>query len=256
MHVNSIDFMADGNLLVSARNTWAVYKVDYKVDPSTGAILWRLGGKKSDFALGPGVRFAWQHDARTHPGGTMTVFDDEGDPPEAKQSRGLLLAVDETAKTVTLTRQYLHPGKALLAGSQGSVQILPNGDVLVGWGAEPDYTEYRADGTTVLDARFDHGESYRALRFPWVGTPTELPAVAARRTGGGVTVHASWNGSTETVSWEVLGGRHRTGLSTVGAAQKTGFETAIPVIGNPAYVAAIARDAAGRALARSRVLEV
>ncbi len=252
VHLNSIDFMADGTLLVSARNTWAVYKVD----PATGAILWRLGGKKSDFTLGPGVRFAWQHDARAHPDGTMTLFDDEGDPPEAKQSRGLVLAVDETAKKVGLVRQYLHPRKSLLAGSQGSVQVLANGDVLVGWGAEPYYTEYRADGTTVVDARFEHGQSYRALRFPWVGTPTEAPAVAARRDGGAVTVYASWNGSTDTVSWEVLGGRHRTGLSTVGAAQKTGFETAIPVTGNPAYVAASARDAAGRILATSRVLEV
>ena len=27
-HVNSIDVDADGNLLVSARNTWTVYKID------------------------------------------------------------------------------------------------------------------------------------------------------------------------------------------------------------------------------------
>lgn len=252
VHLNSIDFMADGTLLVSARNTWAVYKID----PATGAIVWRLGGKKSDFTLGPGVRFAWQHDARTHPDGTMTLFDDEGDPPEAKQSRGLVLAVDETAKKVTLVRQYVHPRRPLLAGSQGSVQVLANGDVLVGWGAEPYYTEYRADGTTVVDARFEHGQSYRAFRFPWRGSPTERPAVAARRVSDGVTVYASWNGSTDTVSWEVLGGRHRTGLSTVGAAQKTGFETPITTVGDPDYVAVVARDGAGRRLASSGLLAV
>ena len=83
VHLNSIDITPDGKLLVSARNTWTVYKID----PASGDILWCLGGKKSDFSLGPGVRFAWQHDARVHADGTITLFDDEGDPPEAKQSR-------------------------------------------------------------------------------------------------------------------------------------------------------------------------
>ena len=53
---------------VSARNTWGVYKIDKR----TGSVLWRLGGLRSDFALGPGVRFAWQHDARWLPDGTIT----------------------------------------------------------------------------------------------------------------------------------------------------------------------------------------
>ncbi len=61
-HVNSVDLAADGNLLVSARNTWTVYKVDR----GSGKVIWRLGGKKSDFAMGPGTRFSWQHDARSH----------------------------------------------------------------------------------------------------------------------------------------------------------------------------------------------
>src|SRR5215210_3786374 len=61
-HINSVDVDADGNLLVSARNTWAVYKVHRR----TGKMIWRLGGKKSDYRMGPGTRFAWQHDARHH----------------------------------------------------------------------------------------------------------------------------------------------------------------------------------------------
>lgn len=252
VHLNSIDITPDGMLLLSARNTWAVYKVD----PRSGDVVWRLGGKRSDFELGSGVRFAWQHDARGHADGTMTLFDDEGDPPEASQSRGLVLAVDETAKKVTLVRQYVHPRRPLLAASQGSMQVLANGDVLVGWGAEPYYTEYRSDGTVVVDARFERGQSYRAFRFPWRGTPTERPAVAARRGPDGVTVYASWNGSTETTNWEVLGGHHRHGLSTVGAAEKTGFETPITTVGNPGYVAVVARDGTGRRLASSGVLAV
>ena len=47
-HINSVKLDTDGNLLVSSRHTWTVYKVNR----TTGAIIWRLGGKKSDFALG------------------------------------------------------------------------------------------------------------------------------------------------------------------------------------------------------------
>ena len=93
-HLNSIDIDGDGNLLVSARNTWAVYKIGRK----TGEVIWRLGGKKSDFAMGKGTIFAWQHDARHHKGGTqITVFDDGGAPTVQPQSRALLIALDTEA---------------------------------------------------------------------------------------------------------------------------------------------------------------
>ncbi len=94
-HINSIDVDTDGNLLVSARNTWALYKIDRR----TGAVLWRLGGLRSDFALGPGVRFAWQHDARRQPDGTITLFDNESTPKVGDRSRLLTLAVDERRRT-------------------------------------------------------------------------------------------------------------------------------------------------------------
>ena len=253
VHVNSIDTTADGKLLVSARNTWTIYKLD----PVTGRIIWRLAGKKNDFTLGDGVRFAWQHDARGHPDDIITLFDDEGDPPEAKQSRGLTLNVDETAMTAQLVAQYYHPAKKLLAGSQGRLQVLPNGDVQVGWGAEPYYTEFRNDGTLVLDAEFAEGQSYRAFRFPWIGTPTEAPAVAVSRDGvGHLTVYASWNGSTETASWQALAGGSPSELAPVAAAPRTGFETSIRVVGSASYVAARALDASGAVLATSPAVKV
>ena len=255
VHVNSIDPTADGNLLISARNTWALYKLDR----ATGEIIWRLGGKKNQFRRGPGVHFAWQHDARSHPGNLLSLFDDEGDPPEARQSRGLVLAVDETAMTADLVHAYLHPGKPLLAGSQGSVQLLPDGDVVVGWGAEPYYTEYRQDGEVVLDGRFLTGQSYRAFRFPWAATPTEAPAIAARRRSPNrLEVYASWNGATEVHHWSVLGGARRDRLSEVGAANRTGFETPVEVVATVpvAYVAARAVDRDGRVLATSPVIRV
>jgi hypothetical protein len=253
VHVNSIDITPDGKLLVSARNTWTVYKVD----PATGEIIWRLGGKKSDFTLGSGVRFAWQHDARSHADGTITLFDDEADPPEAKQSRGLALVVDETAKTADLRAQYVHPGKSLLAGSQGSMQVLPAGDVMIGWGAEPYYTELQRDGSLVLDGRFATGTSYRAFRFDWTGQPTDLPAIMASRSSSGrATVYTSWNGSTETVAWRLLAGRSATSLAALGVVRRQGFETSIMVPSGLGHAAVAALDESGNVLAVSPTVAV
>ncbi len=253
VHVNSIDITSDGKLLVSARNTWTVYKID----PATGAIIWRLGGKKSDFALGPGVRFAWQHDARTHADGTITLFDDEGDPPEAKQSRGLSLVVDEAAKTANLKSQYFHPGQKLLAGSQGSFQVLPAGDVMIGWGAEPYYTELQHDGTMVLDAKFAAGTSYRAFKFDWTGRPTDKPAIVATKSSSGRrTVAVSWNGSTETTGWRLLAGRSATSLAALGEVRRKGFETSIAVPAGVSHAAVAALDASGAVLAVSPTISL
>ena len=66
VHCNSIDVDHDGRLLVSARNTSAVYKIDR----GTGEIVWRLGGRKSNFAMGDGADFGWQHDVRRQVLGT------------------------------------------------------------------------------------------------------------------------------------------------------------------------------------------
>jgi arylsulfotransferase ASST len=253
VHLNSIDFTPDGKLLVSARNTWTIYKID----PTTGAIIWRLGGKKGDFTLDEGTRFAWQHDARTQADGTISLFDDEADPAEAPQSRGLVLNVDETTRTASVKTQYVHPGRALLAGSQGSFQHLPNGDVLLGWGAEPYFTELQADGTMVLDGKLLSGTSYRAFRFDWTGNPSGRPAVATTRsTTGRVTAYASWNGSTETDSWELLAGSKPGTLQQVSAVPRNGFETAMPVPAGMRHVAVAALDPSGAVLAQSATVSV
>jgi hypothetical protein len=244
-HVNSIDVDRDGNLLVSARNTWTVYKIDR----TSGAVLSRLSGKKSDFTLGNGVRFAWQHDARRQPDGTTTLFDDEGAPPEAPQSRGLVLSVDESTRTASLVRQYT---RNLLAGSQGDMQMLPNGDALVGWGSLPNVSELSADGRLVFDAQFPKAvQSYRAYRLAWTGRPAEPPTLAVHRSGGRLTVYASWNGATEVARWEVLGGSTAQTLRPLASANRTGFETAITTPALSTVVVVRALDAAGHELGRS-----
>jgi Arylsulfotransferase (ASST) len=249
-HINSVDVDADGHLLVSARNTWAVYKIDR----GSGEILWRLGGRRSDFTIGPGAAFAWQHDARRQPDGTLTLFDNADVPALAPQSRGVRLRVDEAAKAADLVAAYARP-EPLVSEAMGGVQALPNGNTLVNWGLEPFVTELRPDGTVALDLRLPESTmSYRAYRLPWRGRPVVPPAVALARAGRRVRVFVSWNGSTDTVRWRVLGGESSARLRPLVTVRRSGFETSITLSRPPAYIQLVALDAAGRVLARSRVV--
>jgi hypothetical protein len=130
-HINSIEVDDDSNLLVSARRTSTVYKIDR----NSGEVIWRLGSKNSDFEMGPSTRTAWQHDARRQPDGTITIFDN-GDIKKEELSYGLVLELDEEKMNASLVRNYPHPDR-LLAGTQGNMQVLPNGNVFIGWGSNP-----------------------------------------------------------------------------------------------------------------------
>jgi hypothetical protein len=247
-HVNSVQLEPNGNLLVSARNTWGVYEISRK----TGKVLWRLGGKRSDFTMGPGTRFAWQHDARRRADGTITIFDDESAPPIGKRSRAIRLKLDRKAHTATLVQADSLPG--VLAPSQGNVQQLDDGHLFVGWGAVPRYTEFDASGNVVYDATFSDGDdSYRAYRFPWKGTPTTSPSIAVDADGS--TVHASWNGATRVARWRVLAGDTAADLHEIGGGPKTGFETAITVTTVEPYFAVEALGPNGKVLGRSAAVK-
>jgi hypothetical protein len=251
-HINSIDVERDENLLVSARNTHALYEIDRH----SGKVLWRLGGKRSDFEMGPGTQFNWQHDARRQPDGTISVFDDGAFPKVEDHSRALVLRADMATKKVTLVRAYVSPEK-LLAKHQGGMQVLPDGDVFVGWGSEPYFTEFAPDGAVVFHAHFGaHQDSYRAYRFPWVGRPLDKPALVADARGGGATAFVSWNGATEVARWRILGGSGRATLEKISDAAKTGFETAVSLPKGTRFVAAQALDASGRVLATSKTVAV
>jgi hypothetical protein len=129
-HINSIDVEPDGNLLLCARNTWTVYKVER----NSGEVVWRLGGKKSDFEMGPGTQSAFQHDARHQRDGTITIFDNGAHPKVHDRSRGIVVELDEQKMSVKLVREYTSPQKRL-STSQGNMQRLSNSNVLIGWGS-------------------------------------------------------------------------------------------------------------------------
>ena len=252
VHLNSIAEEPNGNLLISGRNTHTLYEVSRR----TGKVLWRLGGKKSNYELGTGVRFAWQHDARRLPDGTISLFDNGAAPPVEKFTRVLVIRLDDKKKTATLVRSYKHP-KKLLSPFEGNAQVLPDGHVVVGWGGWPYISEFDRSGRMLFDAYFGHGkkpgedaDTYRAYRFAWQGHPTSPPDIAV----DGNKVYVSWNGATNVASWRVLQGDDKDNLQATKTAAKSGFETAIP-LGAGQYVAVAALGANGRVLAVSRTLK-
>jgi len=253
-HINAADLDGDGNILVSARHTWAIYKIQRH----TGKLLWTLGGKLSDFELGPGVQTAWQHDVRSLGANELSIFDngfgDHGAPAPRDYSRVVEIKLDPKAKTAKLVRQYKHPD-GVGGGTQGNGQKLPNGDMFVGWGSAGVFSEFSPGGRLLFDARVPKGEdTYRAFKFVWHGTPAAKPALSAVRDGARIRAHMSWNGSTAVARWRLRAGRSRDRLRTVGQSRWKDLDTALTVARRGArYVQAEALDAHGRRLAASAV---
>ena len=210
--------LPDGSILISARNTWTVYKVNGK----TGEIIWRMGGKKSDFQIETAARFAWQHHATMWNDTVMTVFDNS--TTKLAPSRGLLLSVDESAMTVSLSHEFEAP-TGFYAGTLGSVQLMPKGNVFVGWGTQPYFTEFAADGKQLMFGQLPLGvRSYRAFLVDLVGAPADKPAIVAKTyAAGGYQIYVSWNGATEIDSWRIDAGANAQSLKPVGTSPGLGL---------------------------------
>lgn len=246
-HINSVAQLPDGNLLISAKNTWALYKVDR----ANGKVLWRMNGKRSDWRMRPGTSFYWQHDARPTGPSAISVFDD-GYAATDKPSQALLLQLNTKAREVTLSHAYRHSA-GFIAGSQGNVQLLPNGHVFVGWGNQNYFSEFAADGALVLDGQLPVGcHSYRAFCQEWSGQPASPPDLTAvANPPGGTVVYASWNGATAVARWIVLAGSSPSKLSRIASQAWTGFETSIAVNSTGPYFSVIALNAAGKQIGRA-----
>lgn len=252
-HVNSIDVDHDGNLILSARNTWASYKVNH----STARTIWTLGGKHSSFRMLSGASFAFQHDVRVRSGHDwfVTLFDDGGGPPSVHPARGLKLFLDTKNMVAKPVGVDAH-SPSINTNFEGNYQQLAGGDDFIGWGQAPYFSEYNSHGQEVFDARFKASTpTYRAYRFQWTGNPHTTPAVIGASRGNSTGIFVSWNGATNVSSWRVEGGSSPNSLHTVASSPKRGFETSI-TFGRQTYVAVQALDGGGHVLSTSKPVKV
>jgi hypothetical protein len=257
-HGNGITEAPDGNLLVSARNTWGIYEINARRgSPGFDHVSWQVGAVHDSRLPEP---WCYQHNIAALGHGVYSIYDDGGVGPgcmphsTAHPARGLIFRVTTSTRPVrvSLIRAYVHR-PAIYTGYTGSTAVLGNGDALIDWADYPQITEYDSSGHQVkMELSLSHS-SYRGFRFAWDGEPTSPPAVATQRTTDSTNVWASWNGSTEVAAWQILGGADSSHLSPIGApVAKRGFETAMSVSGQYSSVAVQALNSAGAVLATSQ----
>lgn len=264
-HINSIAKDHKGNYLVSARYT---HGVTY-ISGATGEILWVLGGKRNNFkdlSNGKATDFVYQHDARWHDDfSTITIFDNGGKDgyKVAEYSRGMRIAIDQEAMTATLVTEYINPQK-IHGISQGSLQVLPNGHVLAGYGNSGAMTEFADNGTVLCDVHFGPGDffghgdvmSYRIFKFDWVGRPSTNPEIGIVHNNETheAQLYVSWNGATEVANWilQAANEAENPQWDIVGSVAKDGFEAMFSLSDtSPTYVRVLAVDRKGHILGRS-----
>lgn len=276
-HLNSIGLTdKKDEIIFSSRNTWTIYRIK----KSTGKIVWRLGGKQSDFTFEQGAAFSWQHDARLLPHNIISMFNDnccESDtvPPGTPPSHGLILQLNFKKMTAKVKRTYFH-NPNLNVSSQGNVQTLENDNRFIGWGQSQYYAEYAPEGNTanspsvntLYDAKMPgNNYTYRAYKHEWLAKPHYPPKIAVRSNRSiaspsraehtaEVTVYASWNGSTETAYWQVYAGRCKDTLEKITTADKKGFETAICVNNCGPYFQVKALDWQCNVIGQSQVVKL
>lgn len=175
MHVNSVFEDLDGNFLMSARHFDAVLKINR----ITGQVMWRLGGekaRKNDFLwvnddVNGYTGFSHQHTVIRTSSGKMLMFDNGNLKPNS-YSRAVMYDVNEQNKTITKVWEYRQTPD-VFAASMGSVQELPNGNILIGWGSAPTrFIATEVDPSGLVQAELatpqaNQVKSYRVMKAPF-----------------------------------------------------------------------------------------
>jgi len=166
-HPNSIEVDGAGNYIVSFASLTQIVKID----PATGAMRWRFGGRENQFTLvGDELGgFGIQHDVRLLPNGDLLLFDN-GNYHVPPESRAAEYRLDTLAMTATLVWEYRHV-PAVFAPYVGSAERYRNGHTLVGFGAAGVMTEVTGDGTVAWEGQLAVGGQspaafYRVRELP------------------------------------------------------------------------------------------
>lgn len=265
-HINSAAKDSAGNYLVSSRHTHTVTSIS-----PTGEILWVLGGDRNEFkdlSDGAATNFKWQHDARwiSEEDGILTLFDNSEAGVlhvDAPYSQGRMLRLDVKNRTATLLHSYVSLQQTRTP-SQGSLQVFPeSGNVFIGWGHSPVYSEFSPNGTLLCESHFGATRldfwggivSYRSYKvMDWVGAPEYPPSVEIY----GSALYVSWNGATQVTAWELQGSaRKEEGFQSLEVIAKNGFESHFTLSPSQSvnYYRVVALDSARQVLGTSEVIE-
>lgn len=238
-HLNSIDKNAEGDYLISARHVSAIYKLSGK----NGSIIWQMGGNSADFEQD--FVFSYQHHAtwisenETHT--VLSMYDNGANGPynaTSDHSHGHILAIDHVNKRVDklMTWGAPDPKGGIRAGSQGNIQILPNGNAFIGWGEKFFYTEHTADGEPAAFAKLAYPNSgimnYRCYKANWTGAPLTPPAMWSYSKLGKdkMVLYTSWNGDTRARSYNFFVSNSPDGpWKHAGNSERHGFETILNI---------------------------
>ncbi|KAI1846629.1 hypothetical protein JX265_009068 [Neoarthrinium moseri] len=243
-HINTVEKFDDGSYIISSRHYCSIFKIS-----ADGSVEWTLHGQTGgDFELGEDVNFCYQHDIRVRSlnGSVLDIslFNNANAAVinATNQTTGLYIRLDTQNRTATIQQEFIDPLDAIYAKSQGNLQTLPNGNVIMGYGSTPRIKEYYPNGTVAMSVEFGPGNgrvySYRAYRLPWVGRPSAPPkAFACRDSSTNETIiYMSWNGATEHSSWDFYAGYSETDLQLAGRVGKSGFETSATINAEVSYV--------------------
>ncbi len=156
-HPNALSVFPDGNLLLSLKHMDCVLKIDRE----SGQVLWTIGGphcSKNEFTFfnDPHHGFSHQHTTRILPNGNLLLFDN-GTLHDEQISRAVEYALDEKNRTAELIWSY---SNGQFSHAQGSVERLPNGNTLIGWGfaTQPFVSEITPDGQIALEMNLPEGQ--------------------------------------------------------------------------------------------------
>ena len=169
-HGNSLDLDGDGNLLVSFRSLSEITKISTQ----TGAVLWRMGGRRNQFTFqdAPAPAFSFQHGLRLTGPRRLLLLDNMGDAAGSWAER---YVYDEAFHTARMTGSY-GSDPPVTASLGGSTQDLAGGHTLVSFGPAGRVEEYDASGQMVWHIEGNAGYVFRAQRIsslyhPGVGSP-------------------------------------------------------------------------------------
>lgn len=263
VHINSVDKNDAGDYIISMRFTNTIYLVS----GGDGHIIWRLCGTHNgefdqDFV------FSKQHDAKflesegtRHVISLMNNAADEG-VNEEEISSALIVEIktDVTPHTARILRRYKRPDNSLTR-LRGNSQVLPNKNMFVCWSQGGYFSEFSPEGDVLMSASYNipRYSNYRAYKFEFTGRPETPPDVVSSVFGSDevnlvTTIHVSWNGATDIVSWNFYAQATETTQRVfIGNVSKLDFETMFMAKGYMDWVSVDAIDREGQVLGTSEI---